>query len=120
MKVLLETTDWAWPNHVYYVNDSRDKMYAYVRRDTQEVFEFKKPIQFRTSRRKFQEIDNYFGYIRKEDLILVKGEHKVTGSKGTVYTVTEEPGGVWSCSCVGFKYHSECKHIRQLNSNTVS
>ena len=35
----------------------------------------------------------------------------VKGSKGEVYTVTQT-GTRWSCSCVGFQFRRQCKHIK--------
>lgn len=37
----------------------------------------------------------------------------VQGSKpGTTYTVTRD-GSHWSCTCVGFGFRKDCKHIRE-------
>jgi len=36
----------------------------------------------------------------------------VTGSKGEVYTVTQT-GTRWNCSCVGFQFRRQCKHIKE-------
>ena len=52
------------------------------------------------------------------DLKILKGsttnirKFKVTGSKGE-YIVTLS-GKHFSCSCIGFKYHSKCKHITKV------
>ena len=52
------------------------------------------------------------------DLKILKGsttnirKFKVTGSKGD-YIVTLS-GKHYSCSCIGFKYHSKCKHITKV------
>lgn len=40
---------------------------------------------------------------------------EVAGSKGSVYTVTNEAGR-WSCTCVGFGFRKDCKHIHQVKS----
>lgn len=41
-------------------------------------------------------------------------EKKVIGSKGDLYTVTYDGGHYdpWRCSCPGFQYRGECKHIK--------
>jgi len=37
----------------------------------------------------------------------------VQGSKpGTTYTVTRD-GSHWSCTCVGFGFRKDCKHVRE-------
>lgn len=52
----------------------------------------------------------------------VRWEKKVTGSKGDTYTVSfgeHVPGPYaanWECSCPGFKYYGDCKHIRQTKT----
>ena len=38
---------------------------------------------------------------------------EVAGSKGNVYTVTNDAGR-WSCTCVGFGFRKDCKHIHQV------
>jgi hypothetical protein len=38
---------------------------------------------------------------------------EVAGSKGSVYTVTNE-NGRWACTCVGFGFRKDCKHIHQV------
>ena len=37
---------------------------------------------------------------------------RVAGSKGAQYVVTQDAGR-WSCTCVGFQFHKDCKHIRE-------
>lgn len=117
MKAFLETTEWELDhpiqNHIYLLNDSKDKMYAYIRHGTDTVFEFKKPIKFSTSRRKFKEVPNTWGYVKPDDAPVGRN-WQVAGSRGEEYTVNEHLGS-WSCTCVGFKYgKGDCKHIRAL------
>jgi hypothetical protein len=121
MKTLQETTpDWDIPNHVYFVNDTKDKMFAYVKKSTGELTEFNKPLPFSASRRKFKEINNIWGFFPREELILVGETHKVPGSNGAIYTVTDNRGE-WSCTCPASKWQKgECKHIKQIKlSQTV-
>lgn len=116
MKVLKETTDWEWPNHVYFTNDSKDKIFGYVKSKDKTIVEFKKPLRFDTRKRTFKEVNNIWGFFPKDELVFIKGEYKVTGSKGDVYTVTEEHGA-WSCTCPASKWQKgECKHITKLKS----
>lgn len=115
MKVLQEITEWSTrtPNHTYIVNDSKDKLYAYIKVGTKDLVELATPMKFYTSKRKFKEIPNYTGYIPQEDIKPVSTEWRVTGSKGDVYTVREEQGH-YSCTCSGFTYRGRCKHIESV------
>ncbi len=112
MKVVQETTDWTHPNHVYFLNDDRNKMVAYLRSGTVHVQEFKKPISFYTTGRKFQEVPNSWNYVPKS---LEKPQGRswtVTGSTGVEYTVTEHQGEQ-TCSCPGFRFRGQCKHVKE-------
>ena len=42
-------------------------------------------------------------------------ECTVAGSKGSVYNVVSK-GGSWSCTCTGFQFRNQCKHIAQVKS----
>ena len=57
MKAFQETTEWstefAVPNHVYFLSDSKDKMYGYVKDSTGEIHEMGEPYRFKASGRKF-------------------------------------------------------------------
>jgi len=110
MKTLQEITpDWDFPNHVYFVTDSKDKMFAYVKKSTGELQEFSKPLPFSTSRRKFKEINNTWGFLPKENT--PEGFVKIViGSKGEKYTITEV-NGLHQCSCPGYKFRGKCRHI---------
>lgn len=37
----------------------------------------------------------------------------VAGSKGNVYTV-KHSAGRWTCTCTGFEFRNQCKHIGQV------
>jgi hypothetical protein len=114
MKIIEEITEWdteyAVPNHVYFVNDSKYKMFAYVASGSLKVQEFKKPIKFSVIRRKFREVENILGYTVDEP---AAGQTwTVAGSKGAEYVVTEL-AGVRRCTCSGFKFRGNCRHISQ-------
>ena len=118
MKAFKEITEWdtdfVMPNHVYFLSDSKDKMYGYVKSSTGEIQEMNQPYKFKASGRKFQEVNNTWGFFPREELILVGETHKVPGSKGAVYTVTNDRGS-WTCTCPASKWQAgECKHIVKL------
>lgn len=116
MKAFKEITEWAVPNHVYFLSDSKDKMYGYVKSGTGEIQEMGRPYKFSVSGRKFKEVDNTWGFFPKEELILVGETHKVAGSNGSIYTVTNDRGS-WTCTCPASKWQkSECKHIQALKA----
>ena len=121
MKAFQEITEWevdfAMKNHVYFLNDSKDKMYGYVKASTGEIQEMGEPYRFKVSGRKFKEVNNHWGFSPQEEPVLVGETHKVPGSKGAVYTVTNDRGS-WTCTCPASKWgKGECKHISQLKSN---
>jgi hypothetical protein len=71
-------------------------------------------LPFSASRRKFKEINNTWGFFPKEELVLIGEAHKVLGSNGAVYTVTNDRGS-WACTCPASKWQKgECKHIKEL------
>ena len=47
----------------------------------------------------------------KKEKKVVRATHKVTGSSGNVYIVTQE-GDVFHCTCPGHKWRNTCKHIK--------
>ena len=71
MKAFQELTEWAVDhpvvNHVYFLNDSRDKMYGYVQASTGIVQAVKKPYRFFTKGRKFKEVENRWNFVVQEE-----------------------------------------------------
>ena len=65
MKVLLETTEWedTTPNHVYFMDDTKEKMYAFVIKGSLDVFQFKQPIRINTRNRSFITAPNIWNYV---------------------------------------------------------
>ena len=47
----------------------------------------------------------------KKEKKVVRATHKVTGSSGNTYIVTQE-GDVFHCTCPGYKWRKACKHIK--------
>ena len=119
MKAFQELTEWdtefAVPNHVYFLNDSKEKMYGYVQSGTNKVHTMSKPYKFKAGGRKFKEVPNRWKFaIKEEPEVTVGKQYKVVGSKNNTYTVTDDNGS-WSCTCPASKWQKgECKHIRQM------
>jgi len=114
MKWFAETTDYkdTTPNGVYLLDDGKSKMYAFKPFGTGTIKIFKNPIRIDTRGRKFAVNLVQFKTQLKEP----EPEGRVftvTGSKGDKYTVNEVRGN-WSCTCSGFKFRGECKHIKDL------
>ena len=121
MKAFQEITEWdtdfAMPNHVYFLSDSKDKMYGYVKAGTGQLQEMGTPYRFKTSGRKFKEVANTWGFLPREEVVLVGETHRVAGSNGAIYTVTNDRGS-WTCTCPASKWQKGlCKHIKALQTN---
>ena len=114
MKVLQETTKWDGntPNHIYFTDDSKSKMFAYVRTGTRAVFKFSTPLRIDTRGRRFKEIANTFGFSADTKDPSIK-TWQVSGSKGNTYVVTLEEN-VYNCTCSGFTFRGTCRHIKGL------
>jgi hypothetical protein len=122
MKAFLEVTEWTDTqfncNHVYWMDDSKNKMHAYARwgnpNDTQT---FTRPIQIDARGRKFVEVRNdIYGWADPEDTASVNPTWTVEGSKGNKYIV-EKDGDMYNCTCSGFKFRGACRHIEEVQNN---
>jgi hypothetical protein len=114
MKWFAETTQWNdnTPNGIYLLDDSKSKMYAYRSPRDATIKVFKNPIRIDLRGRKFQVNSVQFTTDLKEP----DPEGRVTevrGSKGDVYRVTELNGN-YSCTCSGFKFRGDCKHVKSV------
>ena len=122
MKVFQEVTEWSdsTQNHIYFMNGSKSKVYAYIRKGTKTIFEFKRPLKIDPARRKFLEIENQWKYVAKEEPEVEENPRgqtwTVTGSKGDQYIVSLD-GERWSCSCSGFQFRSRCRHVDAQRSS---
>lgn len=114
MKFYQETTKWTQevPNGIYLLNDSKTKMYAFIRAGSTAVFKFKNPIQINTRGRTFQEVKNTFNYKIEGNS---NPKWQVQGSKGDIYTVEHTDTGL-ICSCAGFKFRGNCRHLEQVKN----
>jgi hypothetical protein len=120
MKAYQETTEWdldfVMPNHVYFLSDSKDKMYGYVKSSTGKIQEMTTPLKFKASGRKFTEVANIWGFSPQEELVSIGETYRVAGSNGAIYTVTNDRGS-WSCTCPASKWQKgDCKHIINIQS----
>ena len=114
MKWFAETTDWkdTVPNGIYLLDDGKSKMYAFRPRGTDEIKVFRNPIRIDVRGRKF--VINPVQFETKLKEPEPEGRViEVKGSKGDVYKVTDVNGN-FSCTCSGFRFRGECKHIKEL------
>lgn len=114
MKWFAETTDYKdnTPNGIYLLDDGKSKMYAFRPFGTGAIKVFKNPIRIDIRGRKFVVNDVQFKTQLKEE----EPEGRVIevrGSKGDVYRVTELNGN-YSCTCSGFKFRGDCKHVKSV------
>ena len=114
MKWFAETTDYKdnTPNGIYLLDDSKSKMYAFKPKGTGEIKTFKNPIRIDVRGRKF--VVNPVQFKTKVQEPEPEGRvWTVKGSKGDEYKVTELNGN-YSCSCSGFRFRSNCRHVEQF------
>ena len=112
MKWFAETTEWRdhTPNGVYLLNDDKSKMYAYRSPLNKDIKVFRNPIKIDLRGRKFVVSPVQF----KTELQEEEPEGRswiVKGSKGDEYQITEHNGNL-SCTCAGFRFRSDCKHVK--------
>lgn len=110
MKAVIETTEWADGsdsyNHVYLLDG--DQCLAYIPHDTREIRYLQNPIRMDLRRRTFQELRfNPFQQPKKPG-----GVVRVAGSRGNTYEVDAKAG---TCTCPGFRFRSQCKHLGKTN-----
>jgi len=116
MKWFAETTQWSdrTPNGVYLLDDSKSKAFAFRPFGGKgSITVFKNPLRIDTRGRKFA--------LNAEQYAVALSEPEpqgrtwsVTGSRGDTYTVTELNGHV-TCSCSGFKFRGQCRHVKELS-----
>ena len=117
MRVVQEITEWDdnVPNHIYFLNDDKSKMFAYIRAGSNAVFKFSKPLGFDSRKRKFKEVVNTWGFEEEKP---VNPTWQIVGSKGSTYTVEKTQTG-YTCTCSGFKFRGHCKHIAAVETGQV-
>ena len=113
MEALRETTVWTGvdyqqPNHDYLLDG--DRIVAYRPWGTAEIRRSSGKIKIDRRGRKFERLDpNPFAKLegKKEPMVI-----EVQGTKGAVYRVNLESK---TCSCPGYTYRGNCKHVEALN-----
>jgi hypothetical protein len=113
MKFFQETTKWDgdYANHIYLLTTDKSKMYGYIKHGTTEAQVFKKPIGIDIRGRTFREVKE-LGDINLDNLEVDKS-WTVSGSKGDKYIVEKTDTG-YNCSCSGFRFRGQCKHIESV------
>lgn len=116
MQAFIDMTQWddgkEFP-HVYWMDDAKNRAYAYARwGNPADVQVFKKPIQIDVRGRKFEPVRNIFGFVDEKDS--VNQQWTVYGSKGDEYVVEKDENG-YNCTCSGFRFRGDCKHVKQVS-----
>lgn len=107
MQAVLEITEWEvpTPNHTYLLDGN--KCIAYIPSNSNKPIFFGKPIVFDLKGRKFKQLANNPFKVKKQETRI-----KVTGSKGSVYWVDPVEK---TCTCAGFTFRGNCKHVAELD-----
>lgn len=105
MIAMQEVTDWnpAY-NHTYLFDGS--KAIAYIKHGETEPIYLAQPLRIDRARRKFIELKKSPFKKQVESNLI-----RVEGSKGNVYHVDPEAK---SCTCTGFQFHGNCKHLKSV------
>lgn len=114
MKWFKEITEWEGfqVNHCYLLDDSKSKMFAYAKFGQDEAKVFQEPIRISVRGRRFAAVPDQW----RVKVAAEKPQGRVIevqGSRGDVYRVTELDGR-WTCTCSGFKFRGDCKHVKQV------
>ena len=112
MQAYKEITIWAdgatQINHTYFLDG--DKAVAYIRYGTTEPFWFKTPIKIDKRGRKFEQVDSML-FHSSFNVFTPNNIKEVEGSKGAKYIVNLDEN---TCTCAGFTFRANCKHIKEL------
>lgn len=110
MEALKEITVWkgieyAQPNHIYLMEG--DKAYAYIKFGKGPAHYFKQPLRLDKRGRKFERASIKLFKAPKVESARIE----VKGSKDNVYYVDPETS---TCTCPGFTFRGNCKHLSVL------
>jgi hypothetical protein len=104
MEALRETTGGLFPPHVYLLDGN--KLVAYIQTGTEQPFYFKNGIKgFDKRGRKFATVTPNPFAVKATERVAVQG------SKGQIYYVNTEDN---SCTCPGYTFRGDCKHLKEL------
>lgn len=122
MKAFIEMTEWddgKSYHHVYWMDDGKNKAYAYAKwGNPNDVQVFKTPIKLDIRGRKFEPVQNIFGFADPAEAS-VNPRWEIAGSKGDKYIVEKTENGL-TCTCSGFKFRGACKHVEQVGLGNVA
>lgn len=116
MKALLEVTEWdvehRQPNHVYWMDG--EKVVAYSAWGTEPPFYFSRPSAMDRRGRRFKEVPNVYGFLDADHAVAVDEKvWTIKGSKGDDYVVKYSEN-TYSCTCAGWRFRGECRHIKEV------
>ena len=107
IRILRETTGtkdgFTYHPHIYYVNDADKLVWFQVGDYSRGLDKYRVPKKFFRTGRKFEKI----GEIEEE---IPANIVEVAGSKGSKYQVDVDEQ---TCTCPGYKFRGQCKHIKQ-------
>ena len=109
MEAVREVTVWKGmtrqPNHIYLLDGDRVK--AYIKFGEGPVEWLSGKIKIDRRGRKFQKVDIGLFDVKEQKSSIIE----VKGSKGNSYFINPEAE---TCTCPGFTFRGECKHIKEL------
>jgi hypothetical protein len=106
MEALRETTGGLFPAHTYLLDGTT--LIAYIKKGETDPFYFSKGIKgFDKRGRQFEKVSTSPFETHVESNLI-----EVQGSKGAVYHVDPEAK---TCTCPGFTFRGNCKHVEALN-----
>jgi len=104
MEAVREITDWDY-NHVYLLDGNRAVAYIPAGSDTAQYFE--QPLRFDRRGRRFERVSpDPFRASREKSTVV-----EVQGSRGETYYVNREDR---VCTCPGFTFRGQCRHVNEI------
>ena len=110
-EVTVWSTDYAVPNHTYYMTDDRSKAVGYIPAGKKRLVKFSRPMTIDGRGRKFTVLPKAG---ESDEVYFPKaaptaGTIEVAGSGGKKYYLTKS-GSRWRCTCPGYTFRHTCKH----------